>query len=113
MKRQVRLGVFETNSSMTHALTMCTDSEYQKWIDGELYWVRWDDRFESVTEVDKDFDKDNFESDYYDSYEEMRRSEGYYTYDDYCEDYDFYTFHDTYTTPSGETVHAFGLYGHD
>ena len=112
MKRQVRLGVFETNSSMTHALTMCTDSEYQKWIDGELYWVIWDDSFESVTEVDNELDKDNFKSDYYDSYEEMRRSEGYYTYDDFCDDYDFYTYHDTYTTPSGETVHAFGFY-HD
>jgi hypothetical protein len=38
MKRQVRLGVFETNSSMTHALTMCSDSEYSKWQNGEVYW---------------------------------------------------------------------------
>jgi hypothetical protein len=113
MKRQVRLGVFETNSSMTHALTMCTDSEYSKWLDGELYWVRWDDCFKSVTEVDNELDKDNFKSDYYDDYDEMRMSEGYYTYDDFCDDYDFYTYHDTYTTPSGETVHAFGFYGHD
>lgn len=113
MKRQVRLGVFETNSSMTHSLTMCTDSEYQKWVNGEVYWVTWDDRFESVTEADKEFDKDNFESDYYDSYEEMRRSEGYCTYDEFCNDEEFYTFDNTYTTPSGEIVHAFGYYGHD
>lgn len=113
MKRQVRLGVFETNSSMTHALTMCTDSEYKKWINGELYWRKWDDDFALVTEVDNELDKDNFKSDYYDDYDEMRRSEGYYTYDDYYDDYDFYTFHDTYTTPNGETVHAFGFYGHD
>jgi hypothetical protein len=115
MKRQVRLGVFETNSSMTHALTMCTDSEYRKWVDGEVYWEKWNDGFESVKEVDNELDKDNFKSDYYDSYEEMRASKGYLTYNEF-NDYDyvpFETFEETYTTPSRDVVHAFGYYGHD
>jgi hypothetical protein len=115
MKRQVRIGVFETNSSMTHALTMCSASEYQKWVDGELYWSHWNDNFRSVKEVDNELGKDNFKSDYYDSYEEMRRSEGYLTYDEF-DDYDympFETFDETYTTPNGEIIYAFGYYGHD
>jgi len=34
----VRCGVFETNSSSTHSLTICSDEEYTRWEKGELYW---------------------------------------------------------------------------
>ncbi len=33
---QVRLGIFETNSSSTHNLVVCTDEELDKWKRGEL-----------------------------------------------------------------------------
>ena len=33
-----RRHLFETNSSSTHVLTMCTEEEYQKWLDGKLVW---------------------------------------------------------------------------
>ena len=37
--KQIRRGVFETNSSSVHSLTMCSGEEYKKWSDGEvLYW---------------------------------------------------------------------------
>lgn len=31
MKMQIRQGVFETNSSSVHSLTMCSSEEYKKW----------------------------------------------------------------------------------
>ena len=34
--RQVRRGLFETNSSSTHSLTVCSKDEYQRWKDGKL-----------------------------------------------------------------------------
>lgn len=113
MKRQVRIGVFETNSSMTHALTMCSDSEYQKWKDGELYWCH--DGFISAEEADAEcrptYDSN---SEYYENYEEyIEREYGYVTYDRFGYDEYLESFEQTYTTPNGETVHAFGLYGHD
>lgn len=37
----VRYGVFETNSSSTHSLTICSGEEYSKWENGELYWNYW------------------------------------------------------------------------
>lgn len=40
MKRQIRSGVFETNSSAVHAITMCMKNEYNKWENGELVWDR-------------------------------------------------------------------------
>lgn len=41
MKRQVRKGVFETNSSSIHSITMCTKTDYVKWMNGEMAWSRW------------------------------------------------------------------------
>ena len=32
MKRQIRHGVFETNSSSVHSITMCTKNEFNEWI---------------------------------------------------------------------------------
>lgn len=37
MNIQIRQGVFETNSSSTHSITMCDSSLYKKWVLGELY----------------------------------------------------------------------------
>lgn len=34
----IRNFVFETNSSSTHALTMCSDEEYKAWLDGKLLY---------------------------------------------------------------------------
>ena len=36
MKRQIRCGVFETNSSSTHSLTMCSEEEFEAWKRGEV-----------------------------------------------------------------------------
>ena len=36
MLRVIRRGVFETNSSSTHSLTLCKQEEYDKWESGEL-----------------------------------------------------------------------------
>lgn len=35
---QIRNGVFETNSSSTHALILCTQEEYDKLVLHELFW---------------------------------------------------------------------------
>lgn len=41
---QVRQGVFETNSSSTHTLTICSKDDFNKWEKGEVFWVDndWD-----------------------------------------------------------------------
>lgn len=36
MKNVIRYGVFETNSSSSHSLCVCTTEEYEKFINGEL-----------------------------------------------------------------------------
>lgn len=41
MKRQIRRGVYETNSSSTHSLTMCSEEEFEQWKNGELLFDEW------------------------------------------------------------------------
>ena len=101
MKRQIRRGVFETNSSSVHSLTMCMESDFNKWVAGELVWNRWGNKLVPITDkIKKSIEEDERE---YLTYEQ---------FNDY--DYiDYETFEDSYTTPNGETVKSFGYYGHD
>lgn len=102
MKRQIRLGVFESNSSMTHSLQMCTKEQFEKWKRGEVWWNRWNwdvegEEFIPVRNMDDD----------------ERQDEGYTTYGEF-EDFEYEeVFEKEFTTPNGETVVAFGYAGHD
>lgn len=96
MKRQVRRGVFETNSSSVHSITMCTSDEYDKWVNGELLWDYWNDKLIKPEDRDPDEEDDN-----------------YYTYDDFYEKIEYETYEENFTTPKGEKIVAFGYYGHD
>ena len=93
MKRQIRRNVFETNSSSTHSITMCSRAEYERWKSGELL-LSWGDTFVKASEENKE-DEDNE------------------TYDEYWEDEYLETYEDSYITKSGEEIIAFGKYGYD
>ena len=103
MKEVTRRGVFETNSSSVHSITMCSDDEYNKWKKGELYFDRCAEEFvESTEKIEKER-------------EEEGRHTQYLTYDEFHDwDYiEYETFTDVFTTPKGESVVAFGYYGYD
>lgn len=104
MKDVTRIGLFETNSSSVHSLTMCNDDMYKRWVSGDgVYFKRWDNKLvESTTEIEEDR-------------EETGTYTAYLTYNEF-NDYDYVgmvTFDEEYTTESGETIHAFGYYGYD
>lgn len=124
--RTVRRGTFETNSSSTHSITMCMESDYEKWKNGEMYWHRWNDELVSKEEAEKemaklreefiadnpDFDENNEEwKEELEQY--INEDKMYYTYEEF-NDYDYIeyeTFVDTFETPQGEKVVSFGYYG--
>lgn len=101
MKRQIRRGVFETNSSSVHSLTMCMQSDFDKWVAGELVWNKWDKKLVPITDEIRNEVGDRYSS--------------YLTYDQFCDwDYiEYKTFKKTFTTPNGEQVVGFGYYGED
>lgn len=98
------MGLFETNSSSVHSLTMCNDDMYKRWVSGDgVYYKRWSHRLvESTAEIEKEREEEG-------KYTEYLTHDEFYDY----EYIDYETFNDEYTTESGEVIHAFGYYGHD
>lgn len=123
MKRQIRRGVFETNSSSVHSITMCSDDEYKRWESGEAYVSDGGDFFTRDEIVQKLKEKKSWSTeelrypnvnwDDEDEVNELIEDNDYKTYSQYWDDMDYETFNDSYTTKSGEKIHAFGYYGED
>ncbi len=97
--KTIRRGVFETNSSSTHSITLCSQEDYNKWERGELLFDRESENF---VPVDK---QDEFKAEH--------KWARLMTCDEYFDDEYLEGFEKTYTTPNGETVVAFGKYGYD
>lgn len=130
----IRRNVFETNSSSTHSLTMCNKTDYDKWVNGEV----WLNRFTSykkkkyncfTTFIDKDKALELYkiainEGDF--AFKEAETSGNLLSfidevfednlfsidkYNEYVENFE--EFEDSYIAENGETVIAFGYYGQD
>lgn len=125
MKRQIRRGVFETNSSSVHSLTMCSGEEYEKWENGEVLFWRDRDKFGTREEIIEElknmrYSWGNKELYYPDvnwddeaEVSDVFSDEGIKTCEEFFENEYYETFEDRYTTHSGDEVVAFGYYGHD
>ena len=115
--KQTRYNVFETNSSSTHNLVMCSENEFKDFEAGKTYYCRWEvrDRNKNVVifEEGKFYPKDEVES-YYESLgKSMEDAYDMETYE-YIMDNDYLeSFEETYTTPNGDVVYAFGNFGYD
>ena len=136
MKRQIRRNIFETNSSSTHSLTMCSEEEFEQWKNGKVLFDEDGETFVKASELsnkDKEYaaqeyedNKDEYSKDwselsetakeiYYKKYakENDLINEDAKTYDEWNNDYELETFVGKYTTKSGDRVVAFGKYGYD
>lgn len=105
---QVRRNVFETNSSSTHSITICTEDEYEMWKRGEIYWDRWNETFVSKEEAEEGFSKSR-----YDDFNYYLYVESLYTFDRYNDDIEMETYEQHHQTKSGDQIVAFGYYGYD
>lgn len=92
--KQIRCGVFETNSSSTHSLSICSEEEFNKWTAGELIRDAEDEVFIETSSLKKD----KLEDGYYQTFEEFEELFGG----------DDGLMIKKYTTKSGEGVVAFG-----
>lgn len=91
--RQIRLGIFETNSSSTHSIVICTDEEFEKWKNGELVY----DGDKSLIPSTED------NPEYGDSY-----GNNYDEFGEYAE-----VCHTEYTTESGDKINIICRYGQE
>ena len=137
--RQIRRGVFETNSSSTHSLTICTEDQYNDWKAGKIFYDRYNEAFCEkfiLTDHEKAMAKEDYKEHYgslvfHKNWNELTEEEKEVWYQKYyiSEIKDFYddvvTYHEYfgggsletyvqfYTTPKGEKLVAFGKYGYN
>lgn len=131
---------FETNSSSTHSITICSEETYNKWCDGKVLFGDWNQDFieaGELTPYDYECAKAKYESSkgkYYKNWEELsaedqkdytmeyvlkeikrRNYDEYLTYDEWADRHNngIETFSKHYTTASGDNIVAFGYYGYD
>lgn len=109
--KQIRQGVFETNSSSTHSLTMVSKEEYDKFAAGELLWddyagalITKEAALKRARTYDKDIPLDGM-------LEDLREFD-LHTLDDYYS-MEYETFKQEFTTKSGDVIVAFGYYGYN
>lgn len=124
MKNQIRRGVFETNSSSVHSITMCTKNEFDEWKNGNLYrndgwwssstsplknkyFLTYDEAIELIKSSSwyKPMEEDEDVGEYFKEYE-------IYDYENWGGEY-YETDVNHYTTPNGEEIVAVCYYGHD
>lgn len=113
MKKQIRLGVFETNSSSTHSICICSDEEWEGFKSGKLA-VNDAGKFMPIEKLihNPDYDEDEYAGKYIDPADSSWDNE-YENYDSYFNDYYLEGYDYQYTTKSGDKIVAFGKYGHD
>lgn len=97
--KQIRRSVFETNSSSTHSITVCTEGEYEKFERGELMYDRWNEKLVPKSSTIEEGDEDC----QYCTYENLSDN-GWGSLDVYSH---------RFTTPSGDKMVVFGTYGYD
>jgi hypothetical protein len=94
MLRSIRRGVFETNSSSTHSITIVSKKDYDAWERGEMLLDR---RSEELVKKG----------------EKVKYPDELQTYEDYFNEEYLETLETSYTTKLGEEVVAFGKYGYE
>ena len=132
---QIRHGVFETNSSSTHSITIVPKDEFEKWVDGEVYfndnswevknrnrWLTKEEAIAGVLGCDYPLTNDDGRDYTYKELDEMSNEDlgeilseySIYSFYRYSENYDGIEYYDVkYITEHGDEIVAFGLYGTD
>lgn len=132
---QIRHGVFETNSSSTHSITIVPKDEFEKWVDGEVYfnddswevknhnkWLTKEEAIVGVLGCDYPPTKDDdYHSYTYKELNEMSNKDlseilykySIYSFNKYSENYGLEYYDVKYITEHGDEIVAFGLYGMD
>jgi hypothetical protein len=121
MKRQIRLGVFETNSSSTHAVVILTDNEYSDYCSGNLMISRngeiitkqeYDERIASAKERSKKYwAGDAWCQEHYPDFEQYWLN----TFDETAYEFDENNMEIEHCKRdvNGGTVHALSVYGYE
>lgn len=116
--KSIRIGVFETNSSSTHSLTICSKAEYDAWKNGDMLFSIDSGKFMTMEEIKAEWEKDTASSkkkgySYSETLEEYMEEQRIVKADEYDDSVNQETFEQLYKTVSGDEIVAFGYYGYN
>jgi predicted solute-binding protein len=107
--KSIRRGVFETNSSSTHSLTICAKEDYVAWRKGEVLFDKNKNTFITKNDVLKKI-KERLNEDF--PKDDILQYYGYFTYKQWQErETELESFEQEYTTKNGEVIKVFGEFG--
>lgn len=137
MKFQIRSNVFETNSSSTHSMIICSTEEYEKWQKGKMLFDKYNETF-IAQDIISEEDKKNTESfynknktDYWKDWKDLTKAqkENWYqkymtnilgkeypnalTFEDFINSSSAEFYSESMITPKGERIIIFGHFGYD
>jgi len=96
MKVQIRQGVFETNSSSTHVLSVMEKSQWDEFKNSEDLFIDWGDTrkflsrdglWKQYEKICKEYDREPSEDDF----DEWLCEEGFFNYDEFSDEYEILT----------------------
>ena len=131
MKRQIRFGMFESNSSSSHVMFMTSREIYDEYSNGKYLYIGGTYGWKPIApERDKPYTREEVKElikNNYEYYKEINEDdldedeikeewndviwEAEFISEESIENQDYEEFWDSYTTPNGEEVVAFGYYG--
>lgn len=98
--KQIRIGVFETNSSSTHSITIVSKENYNRWKNGEMLF---DQDSESIVKIPEDYNEETQD----DKYDYLK------TYDDWVNGSEMEDYFAEFKTEHDDEIVVFGRYGYD
>ena len=104
---KIRKGVFETNSSSTHSLSVCSLERWKQFEKNKLYYNFFQDIFYTEEQL---MVKNNLKTK--SELKKYCKEEGWYTIDGFRE-LSYETFEEIVRTPKGEKIMIFGYYGYN
>ena len=116
MLMSIRRGVWETNSSSTHSITICSPEQWNDFQNGDLYLFD-DEVLMTMEEIEQKYkeymeehkDRKGLPKDI----EQFKRWFDVQTYDEWVDEDYLESYDEEYITPKGEKIICFGKYGRD
>lgn len=117
LAKVIRLETWETNSSSTHSLAICNQSQLDDWRAGRLFYgINFGRLFtiEQIEENFEEFQKKCTNKEWLETYTlKQYMEEGYQSFDEWYESEYLQTYIENHITPEGESIVCFGKFGFD
>lgn len=117
LAKAIRMNIWETNSSSTHSIAICNQSQLDDWKNGRLFYgINFGKLFtiEQIRENFEEFQKKCCDKEWIKSYTfEQYIKNSYQTFDEWSESEYLETYIENHVTPNGEPIICFGKFGYD